>query len=380
MKMKSRKSAVLAIALLLVSATICTAQQGTAPMKNGDVIQMVGSGLGDDAVIDLIQSSSTQFDLSSSGVAGLKKAKVSAKVIAAMKAAEAARLAAAKADAASVAASPAGSQTASAATQAAHAATALPPCQAVPVPAAANSQQAMAAVAIVAGGNAQPLPPAMTQVAQTGTGPAGSGPGLLSLDKLATSNLSFASLSSKALMFMPQVAVATKLIGAFHHAGKPPATTVAMALPGAHAAVAAPPSSFALDVQYGNVVNLNPDEYQPTLVQLTPSSNSFRLVGARQLVQQANGLAPQQGAITEKRVEVKASQLDRGHVTLEPAAPLPPGEYAVVLRAVNAQNATAASSSAAAQTASGATAAPVSNSQVEYMAWDFSVAVASAPQ
>jgi hypothetical protein len=378
MKMKSRKFVVLAIALLLVSATICTAQQSTTPMKNGDVIQMVGSGLGDDAVIDLIQSSGTQFDLSSSGVAGLKKAKVSAKVIAAMKAAEAARLAAAKADAASVAASPAGSQTASAAMQVAPAVAALPPCQAVPVPAAA-SQQAMAAVTIVAGGNIQPLPPAMTQVAQTGTGPAGSGAGLLSLDKLATSNLSFASLSSKALMFMPQVAVATKLISTFHHAGKPPATTVAMALPGAHAAVVAPPPSFALDVQYGNVVNLNPDEYQPVLVQLTPSSTSFRLVGARQLVQQANGLAPQQGAITEKRVEVKASQLDRGHVTLEPAAPLPPGEYAVVLRAVNAQNAAAASSPAAAQTPS-VTPSPASNSQVEYMAWDFSVAAANNPQ
>lgn len=371
--MKSRNLVVLAIALFLAAANVCPAQSPAA-MKNDDVIQMVGSGLSDDAVIDLIQSSSTEFDLSTKGLAALKKAKVTPKVVAAMKSAEAARQSAAKADTASPAPI---SPLAPGASKAA----ALPPCQ--PVPAQAVASQPAPNVSFLAGRNTLPLPGTLTQIAQANasmTGPSGIGPNAQSLQKLATSNLNFASFSSKALMFVPQVAVASKLIGAIHHASKPAGSTVAMALPGAHASSAAPGSSFLVDVQYGNVTGLNPDEYQPALVQLTPSANNFRLVGARQVVPQANGTT-QQSAITEKRIEVKASQLDRGHVTLEPAAPLAPGEYAVVMRPVAVQTAPPASTPTAAQTAPAATPAQASQpSQVEYMAWDFSVSGASTPQ
>lgn len=368
--MKSRNFVVLAIAVFL-AADVSQAQI-PAPMKNDDVIQMVGSGLSDDAVIDLIQSSSTQFDLSTGGVAALKKAKVSTKVVAAMKAAETARKAAAKADAASPAPiSPLAPRTSATAT--------LPPCQ--PVPTAAASQPAPN-VSLVADGNTLPLPGTLTQIAQTNTSMAGPGStsNAQSLQKLATSNLSFASFSSKALMFIPQVAVASKLIGAIHHTSKPASTTVALALPGAHAAAAAPVASPIFDIQYGNVTGLNPDEYQPALVQLTPSTNNFRLIGARQVAPQANG-AIQQSAITEKRMDVKSSQLDRGHVTLQPSAPLPPGEYAIVMRSVAVQN--AGPTATPATTQAGPTVAPAQASQpsqVEYMAWDFSVSPASTPQ
>lgn len=375
--MKSRNLVVLAITVFLVIANVCPAQD-SAPMKNDDVIQMVGSGLSDDAVIDLIHSSSTEFDLSTKGLAALKKAKVSAKVLAAMKAAEASRQAAAKAVAASPAPiSPLAPGTSKAA--------ALPPCQPVPAPVVAS--QPAPNVSLIAGGNTLPLPGTLTQIAQSNTPMAGSfgtTPNAQSLQKLATSNLNFASFSSKALMFVPQVAVATKLIGAIHHTSKPAGSTVALALPGAHAAAAAPAISPIFDVQYGNVTGLNPDEYQPALVQLTPSANNFRLVGARQVAPQANG-AVQQSAITERRIDVKASQLDRGHVTLQPSAPLPPGEYAIVMRSVagqvQAQSSVPASTPAAAQAAPAATVAQASPpSQVEYMAWDFSVSASSIQQ
>jgi hypothetical protein len=361
--MKAIKIVAVIAAAFMSTAGICHGQQGTAPLKNDDVVQMIGAGLGDEAVIDLIQSSSTQFELSPSALATLKKAKVSARVIAAMKAAEASKQAAAQKGAGNAGA-------ASDARQPALAASSLPPCQPAPsqssnpaAPSAMTTVQATPSVNIMAGSGTLPLQPSTAQVAQASSslaGPFANGPSLQSLEKLASSNLNFASLSSKALMFVPQVAVATKLMSTLHHASKPPATTVALGLPGLHAAVAAPTASFFIDVQYENVAGLNPDEYEPALVQLTPSRN-FRLIGARQIVQQADGV-PQQGAITEKRIEVKVSRLDRGHLTLEPPTPLPAGEYGVVFRWVSVRNPVPPSSAGSPQT-----------TQPEYLAWDFSV-------
>jgi hypothetical protein len=368
---KSLKHVVVWIAALVLTAGASWGQQGAAPLKNDDVIQMVGAGLGDDAVIDLIQSSSTQFDLSTSSLVALKRAKVSGKVIAAMRGSEAANVAAAKA-------SPASAKSVAATVPA----SAPPWSPAAGAPPAilqqASSQTAVATtqgpqpptVVLLSGGNSLPLQPAMAQAAQVnapGMGTLGSAFNVNSLEKLAMSNMNFMAISSKALMFVPQVAIATKVFSALHHASKPPAVTVAYALPGSHAAVTAPVGSLALDVQYGSVPNLNSDEYEPALVKLTPSKDNWRLLGARQILQQPIG-GQQQGTIVEKKIEIKSTRLDHGHVRIEPAAQLPPGEYAVVLRPLNNQKSQVAESPA-----------PQENAQIEYLGWDFSVPSAPGP-
>ena len=110
--MKSLKHLVVLIAALFLTAGVIHGQKGSDPMKNDDVIQMVGAGLGDDAIVDLIQSSSSQFDVSNRALAALKKAKVSGKVIEAMRAAEAANKSTAKAAPAPVTSAMAVAQTA----------------------------------------------------------------------------------------------------------------------------------------------------------------------------------------------------------------------------------------------------------------------------
>lgn len=62
--MKAIRVAVVIVGAFISTARLCLGQQETASLKNEDVIQMVGGGLGDDAVIDLIHSSGTQFNLS----------------------------------------------------------------------------------------------------------------------------------------------------------------------------------------------------------------------------------------------------------------------------------------------------------------------------
>jgi len=357
--MKSLQLMVVLIAALVFAADSARAQQGSAPLKNDDIVQMVGAGLGDDAVIDLIQSSGTQFDLTPSSLVALKKAKVSGKIIAAMKASETARTAAAVVPSAATLTSvptPTG-----------------PPSPNAPVAPAAAPVQQMPVVALVSGGNSLALQPTIAQAAQANApamGPLGSAFNMDSLEKLATSNMNFMSMSSKALMFVPQVAIATKVFSALHHASKPPAVTVVYALPNSHAAVTAPAGPLALDVQYGSVPNLNPDEYEPALVKLTPSKDNWRLLGARQILQQAAG-GQQQGNFVEKRIDTKSTRLDHGHVRIEPSSQLPPGEYAVVLRPLNNHNGNQKSQV-------GANSAALENAQIEYLGWDFSVPPAPA--
>jgi hypothetical protein len=67
------------------------AADGARVLTNADVVQMLKSGLGDDAVIAAIQKARTEFDLGSSSLAELRYAGVSDSVIVAMLASRAAQ-------------------------------------------------------------------------------------------------------------------------------------------------------------------------------------------------------------------------------------------------------------------------------------------------
>ena len=92
-----------------------------------------------------------------------------------------------------------------------------------------------------------------------------------------------------------------------------------------------------LELSYANVVGLNPDEFEPALIRLTPSPSNYRLVGATEAKQDAYEQPEWStySSMMEDRVPATVNKLDRGKYELTPSAALPVGEYGIVLRPLN---------------------------------------------
>jgi hypothetical protein len=94
--------------------------------------------------------------------------------------------------------------------------------------------------------------------------------------------------------------------------------------------------SFLVDIS--RVIGVNADDYEPTIVKLTPAQNTCRIVGATQGKADARSSPAADWQIyshfLEERVPTKAEKLETGKFKVAPASQLQPGEYAVVLRPV----------------------------------------------
>jgi hypothetical protein len=202
------------------------------------------------------------------------------------------------------------------------------------------------------------------------------------LGGFASQNMTFAALSTAANL-IPMVRVATmasKLFSASKSQQSSP--TFVWGLPSHSSSTVAPSSSPAFDVQYAAAAGIDPDAFEPVLIKLTPTSSNWRLVGAGSMIVGANG-ATALPKITEDRTPVKSTRLAAGHVRLEPAMPLAPGEYAIVLRPVATQAAQSAQMPQAlpSQNAqANMTAQAASMQQLFYAVWDFSVPTADKSQ
>jgi hypothetical protein len=369
----------LAGALLLCTASL-SAQEKNAPLENSDVIKLTVSHFGDDLLLKIIDKSENHFDVSPTALIALKKGGVSDKVIAAMQDAVARKLA-----------PPASAATA-----------ANPPAMAAAAAPTASDANAIAGVTIpqlpivslVAGGNSSPMQPSIAQIAKTSAPQGLSAVNPLSgsnpLGSLASQNMTFAALSTAANL-IPMVRMATMASKLFSSVGKSQQSqspTFVWGLPSHSSSFVAPSSSPAFDVQYASVAGIDPDAFEPVLVKLTPTSSNWRLVGAGSMIVGANG-ATTLPKITEDRAQVKSTRLAAGHVRVEPAMPLAPGEYAIVLRPVAVQSAQSAQT---AQTPKAPQAPPSQNAQANmsvqaagvqqlfYAVWDFSVPSADKSQ
>jgi hypothetical protein len=147
-------------------------------------------------------------------------------------------------------------------------------------------------------------------------------------------------------------------------------------------ALAATQSSRVLDVppvfeiDYAHIPGVDPDRYQPTIVQLVPTNDNYRLVAAAE-TDGGTGAVPS-GPIIEESVATENTQLGRGHYRVAPRMALGPGEYALVLRPIAETRRERRRNSEASlgELLGGST------SQILYLTWDFSVAgqpVAAAP-
>ena len=116
------------------------------------------------------------------------------------------------------------------------------------------------------------------------------------------------------------------------------------------------------DLEFGNIAGLDPDRYEPALVHLPQTKDNYRLVGATKQKMSYMGPGQPQSMIDEERTPLQTTRLERGHMQLEPAAPLAPGEYGLVLRPTKADKPKKGMSQSGAEQG------------VFYSVWDFSVA------
>jgi hypothetical protein len=92
-------------------------------------------------------------------------------------------------------------------------------------------------------------------------------------------------------------------------------------------------------VDFSNAAAVNPDDFEPAIVKLTPAQNTCRIIGATQgkLDASASVAADWQvySSFLEERVPLNSQKLKPGQYKISPKSALSPGEYGVVLRPIS---------------------------------------------
>jgi len=95
--------------------------------------------------------------------------------------------------------------------------------------------------------------------------------------------------------------------------------------------------AFTLD--FSRAPGVNPDDYEPAIVKLTPAQNTCRIVGATQGKANASGSPAADWEVyshyLEDRVATNPQKLGPGKYKIAAASELVPGEYGLVLRPVS---------------------------------------------
>jgi len=140
-------------------------------------------------------------------------------------------------------------------------------------------------------------------------------------------------------------------------------------------ALAATSSARVLDfnplfeIDYAHIPGVDPDRYQPAIVQLVATKDNYRLVAAAETDGANTGALPR-GPIIEENVDAERTRLGRGQYRVAPKSALGPGEYALVLRPIpESGRARRRNAEASLGDLLGG-----STSQILYLTWDFSIA------
>jgi hypothetical protein len=341
-----------------------TAELGEAAsgIGNADVQAMVEANFADSTIVAVIKANDVQFDLSPRALVALKGAGVSEPVIEAMIAAEAAKQSPATpalpepttAQLAETQASLEYARLSAMIEQLAAKQEAAEKAPQAPEPLATRADPAPR-VWLVQQTDRAPIAPTIAQVAFAGANRRGER--MKNLQGLAGQALAFAS---------PAVSgIATTLGGLF----RPDEDRTAVW------AISAPQSSRVLDVapvfeiDYAHIPGVDPDKYQPAIVQLVPTNDNYRLVAAAETEDASMDALPR-GPIIEESVATESTRLARGQYRVAPKVALGPGEYALVLRPISEprRDRRRTSEASLGEMLGGST------SQILYLTWDFSVA------
>ncbi|HZR33075.1 MAG TPA: hypothetical protein VFA76_14615 [Terriglobales bacterium] len=300
------------IACVLLSVALVVAQQ-SKPLSNDDVVSMTKNHLPESVIINAIQANETQFDTSANGLIALQKAGVSQSVMDAMLAAQKNKR-----------------------NTAASAATASAPASSGP---AASGQPA---VNLLQENSKLPLALEKTQVAQTKA--KANSLGALATDAALTQALQVgvqqaawsAAAHSGSYAGASAVNAAGGVMGGIMGHRKPSFTYV-WAIPTPKSATTVASNTPAFEVNYAGIPGINPDEFEPSIVKLVPTSNNWRLVGATEAKQDiAQGTDWQlYSSFVEQRMPTQNKKTAPGQAQISPSSALAPGEYGIVLRPVN---------------------------------------------
>lgn len=321
-----RRKKLMRFKLILACIILCPvvfAQQVAKPLTNADVIKMVKGGLPESVVIGSIQSQPGKYDTSPDGLIALHTAGVTQGEMDAMLAVS------------GKGSTPVGSVPAAAA----HSATASPGAAA-----GSPSQGHLPKVALIQAGASQPLPLEKTQLAQTKTKP--SSMKSLSGDSAVTQAMQGGvnTAASGAAMHMNSGVGGSSIqeagsifSGVMGH--RKPSTTYVWGVPSPASTTIVKTSTPSFAVNYASTMGVDPDDFEPAIVKLTPAQNTCRIVGATQGKEDARSSSAADWQIyssfLEERVAVNAQKIKPGNYKLAPTAALMPGEYAVVLRPVS---------------------------------------------
>jgi hypothetical protein len=364
-------------------------------VTNDDITKMVENRFDESTVLDVIDVSDTQFDVSPAALIALKKAGVGDRVIGAMlESTRRARTESARTagDALKGASSTAPvSATSPGASSAASAMSGMTPQTAAAVQAAMARAQSMGLgmggartmaamsqpsggeagalrVFLVADGSHTELSSVFAQRAVSQFKGGGSSGGASMLTSLAGQALHFAALGAgpAGIMAVGGFSMVSRIMPGMRPSG--PTMTYAWGLPGAHSerVLAAMPPSF--DFTYKDIPGIDPDAYEPVLLKFVLTKDNYRLIGAtRQKLNRESMMngGPSGGDwVAEDRLRVQLQKSNRGECTLHVTQVLEPGEYGVVLRPVKGYNSHPSGFGGA--------------EQLSAMVWDFSIRAATA--
>jgi hypothetical protein len=332
----------------------------SAGIGNADVQEMVAAQFSDSTIIAVIGANAVQFDLSPRALVTLKNAGVSEQVIEAMIAAETAKTRAepppAHTEVAETQASLEYAKLSEMIERLAAQQEAAAAAQREPEPPKSRTDPSPR-VWLVASDARTPIAPTIAQVAFAGGARRGS-QRFKTLQGLAGQALAFAN---------PAVSgIATTLGSLF----RPDEERTAVW------ALAATSSGRVLDVQpmfeidFAHIPGVDPDRYQPAIVQLVPTKDNYRLVAAAETDGANTGALPS-GPIIEESVATENQKLGRGQYRVAPRMTLGPGEYALVLRPIEESKRARRRGS---EEASLGELLGGSTSQILYFTWEFSVA------
>lgn len=122
-------------------------------------------------------------------------------------------------------------------------------------------------------------------------------------------------------------------------ARRQPTVTYVWGVPGPASANVLQTATPSFSVNFAKAPGVNPREFAPEIVKLTPAQNTCRLVGATQGKEDVRSHDAADWKIyssfVEDRVAVNLQKTAEGEYQLSPQTALLPGEYAVVLRPVS---------------------------------------------
>jgi hypothetical protein len=299
------------LTLAAVSSPGLMAQQ-QHPMNNTDLVKLVQAGVPESAIIASIRSSAPAFDLSSDGLIALHKAGVTQGEL----------------------------EAAIAANNSAH-----PSPAPNAAPAAATAAPAsLPSVALLVNGTPRQLTLEKVLLAQTKAKPTSlSGlSGDTMLNEAMQTGVNASAWEAASHVGSPAGYIAVDSAGGLmasamrrHHSG----VTYVWGISGASSTNIAPTTSPAFLVNVAEVPGVNPADYEPEIIKLTPSGGSVRLLGATQGKENARSSPVADWQVysnfIEDRVAVEKQELGKGQFRISPASPLLPGEYSVALRPVS---------------------------------------------